>query len=834
MTNSTITRDEAISTVAKYFRSDIRTSAKKANLYDFARNNFYIASTKAPMKLMPHQYSLLEYALDEDMPFTDGGTIIYSATKKAGKTAVSALVARWIAETWETSSEVYMCANDREQARGRAYQSLIDSIEIDPNYSKKATNGWKIIERGAFYEPNRSIVKALSSDYRGEAGSNPTATFFSELWAYTCLDESTQILTKIGWKSDGEITPTTEVATLSIDGFMEWQTPIAITSKPYDGEMVRFKHRRCDMLVTPNHRILADFHIGNSPIQGKRAANPSDVLYSNRFSHKLAEDASQYSGYIKADADWVGERVDRFILPTNPTKTYPMDLWARFFGWYIAEGCCQRGYKDRAYMVHIAQDIFANEEKFSEIEDLVNEMGLNHSADKDGIRIYDVELGEYLRQFGDSRAKYVPDEIKNLSKDQLLGFFLSYLSGDGWIAGQGFQCHTMSVKLSEDLMEIALKCGYIPSVIENKSATNGIIRLGFSVGPIAWQADHSHWSKEEYTGNVWCVTVPNSTIYVRRNGTCYWTGNSEASRRLYDELTPVPTRKRSVRYIETYAGFTDESDLLLDLYKLGMQGRRLTHSEIDWPFPDQPPVWVHERAKLFMYWDSGEVARRMPWQTNEYYETQAATLRPETFNRLHLNLWGSSTDSFLPEAWWNACYAHVPPITDMIPVVLGVDASVTGDCTALVGVTRDPDNATNVMLRFYEVWQPSKGSPMDLGILEARIRELATQYNIVEVAYDSYQLHKVMTDIRNDGVAWCRPFSQGSAREIADKALYDIIRDRRIKHSAGQQFLEHIQAAAAKATTGEKIRIVKKSNSQHVDLVVALSMAASECLRLLL
>src|SRR5437763_14512183 len=46
-----------------------------------------------------------------------------------------------------------------------------------------------------------------------------------------------------------------------------------------------------------------------------------------------------------------------------------------------------------------------------------------------------------------------------------------------------------------------------------------------------------------------------------------WAYVSESSTRLWEELTPVPTRKTSVRFISTYAGFEGESELLMNLYK---------------------------------------------------------------------------------------------------------------------------------------------------------------------------------------------------------------------------------------------------------------------------
>ena len=46
-----------------------------------------------------------------------------------------------------------------------------------------------------------------------------------------------------------------------------------------------------------------------------------------------------------------------------------------------------------------------------------------------------------------------------------------------------------------------------------------------------------------------------------------WGYTSESSTRLWEELTPVPTRKNSISFISTYAGFEGESGLLWDLYK---------------------------------------------------------------------------------------------------------------------------------------------------------------------------------------------------------------------------------------------------------------------------
>jgi phage terminase large subunit-like protein len=233
----------------------------------------------------------------------------------------------------------------------------------------------------------------------------------------------------------------------------------------------------------------------------------------------------------------------------------------------------------------------------------------------------------------------------------------------------------------------------------------------------------------------------------------------------------------------------------------------------------------------------------MPWQTDEYYEIQQQTLRPQAYERLHLNNWTTSIDSFIPMEWWYANRSadiRVPQSymnkdgTDNWPIILGVDGAVSSDCCAVTAVSRNPNNPREPWLRFYRVWTPPKGGTINLSEVDEYIRGICSKYNVVQVAYDTYQLHKLMTDLVTDAVAWCRPFSQAGDRAVADKQLYDLIRDRRMPHNAGMDFDEHIKNAAAKTLKDEdsKLRLIKKGTTTKIDLVVALSMAVSECLRL--
>ena len=152
-----------------------------------------------------------------------------------------------------------------------------------------------------------------------------------------------------------------------------------------------------------------------------------------------------------------------------------------------------------------------------------------------------------------------------------------------------------------------------------------------------------------------------------------WAYTNEASRRLWDELTPVPTRKNSVRLVVTYSGFPSESELLWDLYQQGKSGEPVDDLvDLENGDGDQACRCI---GGLFSYWDH---VGRMPWQTAEYLEKQKASLRANAYLRLHENRWTEGNESFINLDWWDACTD--PDLTPLMPnqdqtIYLGVDAS---------------------------------------------------------------------------------------------------------------------------------------------------------------
>ena len=375
-----------------------------------------------------------------------------------------------------------------------------------------------------------------------------------------------------------------------------------------------------------------------------------------------------------------------------------------------------------------------------------------------------------------------------------------------------------------------------------------------------------------------------------------WGAEDVEAKRFWDEMQPIPTVPDSLRLVETYAGYDGESELLKRLYDSGMEGRQLTAGEVADIVcrPDIPgqtfqdfvdcwhetkgdpdvliPIWSNPQAGIGMYWDSGMAARRMPWQhmpiigeeivpegsvgicdmckrtvkehyigetAEQYYRVAEAQNLPQVYRRLHLNEWVGAESQFVPMESWDACgHVHdIAPIQDgdRTMLVVSADAAVTGDCFGIVAVTRCPKDPDCVDVRALKKWDPKEsGGVIDMQEAEDFLRKVCKMYNVVQIAYDPYQLENMAQRLRKDGVAWVEPFVQAGDRLKADSQLYDMVISRRVHHSNQTDLREHIANANAKVQPNEdsKLRIVKKTSGKKIDLCVALSMAVSRCLYL--
>jgi len=364
---------------------------------------------------------------------------------------------------------------------------------------------------------------------------------------YGCFAHDTEVLTRNGWKRFPDILDTDEIASLD-GGKLIWQRPITRFEYDYNGDLWRLKHKRADLLVTPNHNVYAQV-----------AKSPTAHLGDTSWGLVRADSMPKYlMSWVKADAGWDGAEIPFFIIPpyrqrygrgvgyekARPARVVPMDLWLEFLGYYIAEGSADGG---RGLRIKIAQSRGKHPETYERIRQTIKALGFNHTAHDNGVYIYDVQVGRCLAWLGKSHQKYIPQMFKNLSARQLGILFWAYMAGDGsrhhkGDPNAGWCASTVSPRLADDLMEIALKLGWQPSVSTRQrgdpARRHPTYELMFSHRPI--RAMRGQWRPEHYEGKIYSVQVPGGVLYVRRNGKACWSGNSAQSKVLYltsDEVT---------------------------------------------------------------------------------------------------------------------------------------------------------------------------------------------------------------------------------------------------------------------------------------------------------
>ena len=213
---------------------------------------------------------------------------------------------------------------------------------------------------------------------------------------------------------------------------------------------------------------------------------------------------------------------------------------------------------------------------------------------------------------------------------------------------------------------------------------------------------------------------------------------------------------------------------------------------------------------------------------------------------------GASSEDFVKIEWWDACEASrqgvklpifvredgsVLPEVCKIPVVLALDAaegrSGVGDTFGALLMMRHPDRHDDgVAIVAVKDWE----APFKFTEIEAWVWAICRTYNVIEIAYDPFQLVDMMQRVNRELGVWTKRFDQGKLRAMSDRLLYDLIIQKRLVHIGDPTLREHIKNAKAKLQPGEdsKLRMEKKAPHRKIDLAVCASMGAYECLRLLL
>lgn len=329
--------------------------------------------------------------------------------------------------------------------------------------------------------------------------------------------KDTEAYTRDGFKKVKDIKIGEEMLSLNVETRdLEWVKVKNLISHEQD-KLISFQSRNFDLEVTPDH----------------------DMLYQKRWDKRMGRDSLEFvhakdmpsEAIIYRSSEWTGKEID--------FETFGMSKkdFCKFMAYWLSDGSVNKHY------IHISQ----HKDKYI-IGDELFAMNLDVKETKEGFRVKNDKLADYLHQFGHAHKKYVPNEIKQLPKEYLREFLDAYVVCDGsvkkskkWKGGQ-FRDEktyfTTSKRLADDLGEIILKVGRRPSyrLQKNKGVPvehkNGVYEGNYDLWVITECYSQNAYTRNmeikevDYNDMVYCVELEkNHTLYIRKNGKCTWCGN---------------------------------------------------------------------------------------------------------------------------------------------------------------------------------------------------------------------------------------------------------------------------------------------------------------------
>ena len=316
-----------------------------------------------------------------------------------------------------------------------------------------------------------------------------------------CYDDKTEILTNSGWKLFKDLLLTDEVCCLDSKAEeIKYEVPSNIVKYLYIGKMMEIKTSSLDCCITPNHRVVH-----------KRRSNSS---YKDIQIDKVDELNKFNSIYIPRGGNW-----------KEPRSPQISDSWLNFLGVWLSDGFVGKSHERVKYVCFKVK----SQKKIDFIRMAIGRLGLSWKEYDDNgfklFRIFHIKLAKYLSHFGRSWERYIPQEIKQCSKEQLEILYNSFMNGDGTPRDRSDRYNSTSKELIDDIQEISLKIGLAASVGLHKGSKHQMWQLTISDKTInRVSKDNRKWI--DYNGEVFCCTVSTGIIYVRRNGRVMWSGNT--------------------------------------------------------------------------------------------------------------------------------------------------------------------------------------------------------------------------------------------------------------------------------------------------------------------
>jgi len=420
-----------------------------------------------------------------------------------------------------------------------------------------------------------------------------------------CYDGETDVLTSAGWKSWPEVTSSDLLATMNPQTrAIEYHLPIRLVRYQHSGLMYRVESQQVDLLVTPDHKMLA---CPTTTVKGRKKENYSLI--------PATELSTKSHAYIKCGR-WSGG-----WWPTCPGR----DVLA-LLGFAIGDGSFSGRYSS-SIKFHLRRD-----RKITWLTALVERLKpkgfrlyINEANDNyvvllpDDKHIFDL----FADIYNATREKIIPQSVlTGASIAGLEGLFEGLMQSDGHEGTTNDGFDTTSQVLVGQFQQLCLHLGFASNVCytygpERRLSSYGdkpltrltVIRRTLRPEVNKWAGcDGKSFWVNEWEGEVFCAEVPNNTLYVRRNGIPVWSGNSVLEHAVWNLLITGVSRSLTHELVRHRAGwaysqlsqrYVDESVAEYVCPHELLEGKRMYDTGQHWKDKNN---W-HPIAQAYMRWE---------------------------------------------------------------------------------------------------------------------------------------------------------------------------------------------------------------------------------------
>lgn len=319
-----------------------------------------------------------------------------------------------------------------------------------------------------------------------------------------CYDKETEVLTKNGFKLWPEITENDELLAVNIyNNTSEYEKPINLIKLHFEGDLIGIDHRRINLLVTPDHKVVTKRRIGNGGSKG----------YGD-MSFELMKDIE----YVQL------KMVGATNIPNRINSNFTLNE-LKLIGFWIGDGIKNdnkirfRLRKDRKinWLNNLGFDIKSQSGERYVIENLpsLKSKWLNNNC------------------LSEDNKKTFPDSFLRLTPLEVDAFLEGLSQSDGKHRHKKKKncfifCNTSLELINKlhHLVSINNLAGRITKRVFTNPNHNDLYELAIHPNQ-EFRIEGDQYYREYYEGFVYCAKVSTGALLIRRNGVTTISGNCE-------------------------------------------------------------------------------------------------------------------------------------------------------------------------------------------------------------------------------------------------------------------------------------------------------------------